>query len=108
MSGTTAMIDLIVNQRSQIEQLCREHRVRRLEVFGSASDNRFDPANSDIDFLVDFLPLKDNEYADAYFGLLENLQALLGRPVDLVMTAAANNPYFIQSITKSRTELYAA
>ena len=102
------MIDLIINQRSQIEQLCREHRVRRLEVFGSASDDRFDQTHSDIDLLVDFLPLKDGEHADAYFGLLEGLQALLGRPVDLVMATAANNPYFIQSITKSRTELYAA
>ncbi len=102
------MINLIVKQRSQIEQLCREHRVRRLDVFGSASDDRFDPAHSDIDFLVDFLPLKDNEHADAYFGLLESLQALLNRLVDLVMATAASNPYFIQSITKSRTELYAA
>lgn len=102
------MIDLIVQHRSQIDQLCRKHRVRRLEVFGSATDNRFDASKSDIDFLVDFLPLNDGEHADAYFGLLEELQALLDRPVDLVMASAASNPYFIQSINPSRTELYAA
>ena len=46
--------------------------------------------------------------ADRYFGLLEALEALFGRPVDLVMTAAIKNPYFLQGIEPSRTLLYAA
>ncbi len=102
------VIDSITNNMDRIAELCRKHRVRRLEVFGSATCDRFDTNKSDADFLVDFLPLKEGEHADAYFGLLEDLRALLGRPVDLVMAGAAQNPYFLEAIQSSRTELYAA
>ena len=62
-------------------------RVRRLELFGSAADDSFDPGRSDVDFLVEFETLADGEHADAYFGLKESLASLLARPVDLVMTS---------------------
>jgi predicted nucleotidyltransferase len=32
------MVAIIDSQRSELETLCRKHRVRRLEVFGSAAD----------------------------------------------------------------------
>ena len=102
------MTDLIQHHREQINRLCRQYKVRRLEVFGSAAGAGFEPKHSDVDFLVEFLPLGENEHADMYFGLLESLESLLGRPVDLVMAAALSNPYFIQAIADSRTELYAA
>jgi predicted nucleotidyltransferase len=82
--------------------------VRRLELFGSAAGDRFDPNGSDVDFLVEFQPLADGEHADAYFGLLAALQLLLARPVDLVMTRAIRNPYFLEAIEPTRTLVYAA
>ena len=60
------------------------------------------------DFLVEFLPLHEGEHADAYFGLLEGLQALFGRSVDLVMTVAVRNPYFLEAVAGSREVVYAA
>jgi len=102
------MIRLLSERRDAIAELCRRHRVRRLEVFGSAASGSFDPDTSDLDFLVEFLPLGPGERADAYFGLLENLRDLLGRPVDLVMTRAIRNPYFRQAIERTREVLYAA
>jgi len=102
------MIALLESKREQIATLCQRYRVRRLEVFGSASSEHFDPQTSDVDFLVDFHPLAPGERADAYFGLLEGLQALLGRPVDLVMSRAIRNPYFRQSVERGREVLYAA
>ena len=69
---------------------------------------RFDPRTSDLDFLVEFLPLQLGEYADAYFGLLEALRELFERNIDLVMTGAIRNRYFLESINRSRTVLYAA
>ena len=47
-------------------------------------------------------------YADAYFGLLDALQTLLRKPVDLVVESSIRNPYFRQSVQASRTPLYAA
>lgn len=98
----------IETRRDELAALCARHGVRRLDLFGSAATGRFDPQTSDFDFLVDFESAPPAEMADRYFGLLESLEALLGRPVDLVMSSAIRNPYFRQAVESSRTLLYAA
>ena len=98
----------IEQERAALIELCREHRVRRLDLFGSAAGDRFDPATSDLDFLVDFEDLDPVAYAAAFFGLLDGLSALFKRPIDLVAETAISNPYFLQSIELSRVPLYAA
>jgi predicted nucleotidyltransferase len=98
----------ITQHREQIAELCRRYRVRRLELFGSAVGGNFDSQHSDVDFLVEFQPLDEGQHADAYFGLRESLETLLSRPVDLVMTRAIRNRYFLEAIKPTRTVLYAA
>jgi uncharacterized protein len=98
----------IAEHRLEIEEICRRYRVRRLELFGSAVGDSFDPDRSDMDFLVEFESLADGEHADAYFGLKESWAALFARPVDLVMTEAIRNRYFLEAIKPTRTLLYAA
>jgi uncharacterized protein len=102
------MHPLIEDHREALRDLCERFGVRRLEIFGSAAAGRFDPDSSDLDFLVDFSPVSPGLLADRYLGLLEALQALFQRPIDLVMIAAIRNPYFLQGIEPSRTVLYAA
>ena len=102
------MTSVVQDKRDAVERLCRQFRVRRLELFGSAVGTKFDPMTSDLDFLVDFEDLGPEEYADTYFGLLEGLKELFKRNVDLVMISAVKNPYFLESIEQSRTLLYAA
>ena len=93
--------------RAELAELCRRHHVVRLSLFGSATRDDFDPGRSDLDFLVDFAA-PPGQYADAFFGLLESLEQLFGRPVDLVVASAIRNPYFRQSVEQTRTLLYAA
>ena len=88
--------------------LCRRHRVRELALFGSAAGADFDPGRSDIDLLVAFEPMPPAEHMRHYFGLLEALEALFGRKVDLVEQAAVRNPFVLGSILTSRVPLYAA
>lgn len=103
------MTELVTAHRGEIERLCLRHHVRRLEVFGSAADpNRFNPETSDLDFLVAFQPMPVEDYADAYFGLLEGLQNLFERRVDLIVAEAIRNPYFLEKVNQSREEVYAA
>jgi len=74
----------IADKRDALIALCKRYDVARLEVFGSAlrlAD--FDPARSDVDFLVTFAPRSRNNLA-AFVDLKEALEALLGRSVDLV------------------------
>ncbi len=99
---------LVADHQDEIAALCRRFRVRRLELFGSAATGSFDPASSDVDFLVEFAELRPGEWADAYFGLKERLEALRGRPVDLVMPSAVTNPYLLRAIEAGRTQPYAA
>jgi len=102
------VIHPLVNERlDEIRRSCARFRVRRLELFGSATSTSFDPSRSDLDFLVEFEDLGQG-YFDAYFGLLEALEGLFDRPVDLVMSRAVKNPYFLESVQASRTLLYAA
>lgn len=103
------MISLILVNKAAIERLCGQHHVRSLELFGSAlSEEVFDSATSDLDFLVEFLPLEPGQRADTYFRLQEGLESLFGRPVDLVVRKAIRNPYFRQAIDRNCELLYAA
>jgi len=106
--GWIAMIRLIEDHRETIGRICAQYRVQRLELFGSGvSQDNFDE-NSDLDFLVEFKPLVRGEHADTYFGLLEALEDLLGRHIDLVMLSAVKNRYFLESINQNRKVVYAA
>ena len=98
---------LIEEKHQELERVCRRRHVNRIELFGSAVRPDFDPAHSDLDFLVSFHELHLDQYADAYFGLLEDLQALFQRPVDLVVASAIQNPYFRQAVESSKTLVYA-
>ena len=102
------MIALLEEQRQSLVALCRRYRVARLDVFGSAVSGAFELTTSDLDFLVTFEPMPPAEHADAYFGLLQDLEALFGRNVDLIEEAAIRNPYFRRSVAASRVPLYAA
>lgn len=101
------MVNEIVAQKREINGLCERFGVARLSVFGSAATGGQD-ADSDIDLLVEFLPHHRLGYADRYFGLLESLEAVLGRKVDLVVESAIRNPYFLESVEQSKVPLYAA
>ncbi len=92
---------------ADIAEMCRQHHVRRLDLFGSAATGHgFEPARSDIDILVSFEPLAPPAYADAYFGLLAALERLTGRSVDLVTEAALANPFLRDRIASERRTLF--
>lgn len=102
-----AMQSLVSPKLPEIEALCRFHGVRRLDLFGSAA--RGDTtADSDLDFLVDLGDRQPADYARAYFGLKDALEALFGRPVDLVTPPALANPHFRARIESERVGLYAS
>ena len=102
------MSTIIERHRPAIEALCRTYRVKRLDVFGSAVREDFDPARSDVDFLVEFEPDPDLNTFHAYMDLRGELSRLLERPVDLIMPSGVRNRYFTQEIEATREPLYGA
>ena len=102
------MIPEIAERQTELESLCRSFGVHRLEVFGSAATGAFRAEDSDLDFLVEFEASLATGFADRYFGLLESLERLFGRQVDLVVASAIKNPFFRESVERTKALLYAA
>jgi predicted nucleotidyltransferase len=62
-----------------------------------------------LDLLVEFQSAAlSTGYADRYFELLESLELLFDRPVDLVVDSAIRNPYFREAVDRTKALLYAA
>lgn len=102
------MIGILESKRKQISAACARYGVARLHVFGSALNADFSPDESDLDLLVEFVPMEPYARVDAYFGMLEELRALLNMKVDLVMVGAVKNPYIAREIERTKEVLYAA
>jgi hypothetical protein len=82
--------------------------VARLDIFGSALRDDFRPGESDLDLLVDFSSMNQHDLVDAYFGLLDELRAVLAVKVDLVMVGAVKNRFIAADIERTKQMLYAA
>ena len=102
------MVTIIDQNKERLYRLCRQYGVGRLEIFGSAANADRFTEHSDLDFLVEFLPMSPVQHSDAYFDLLNDLRQLFSRPVDLLEIKAISNPYLMETINQTRTELYAA
>ncbi|HVT02767.1 MAG TPA: nucleotidyltransferase domain-containing protein [Thermoanaerobaculia bacterium] len=90
-----------------LESLCRKHRVLRLSLFGSGAAGTLTD-ESDLDFMVEFEGMPPSAHADAYFGLLANLEAVCQRRIDLLERSAIENPYLLRRIERSRRLIYEA
>ena len=101
------MISATLLDTEAIRRACEQYGVERLRIFGSALTDRFDPATSDVDFLVDFLPEREDLFND-YFDLKFELERIVGRNVDLVDAGSIRNPFFKRSALGSAQDVYAA
>ena len=103
------MIGIVEERRMEVAALCEKYGVKRLDLFGSAAGEGFDPEASDLDFVVSFERRDPPGLFNRYFGLEEDLEALFGRSVDLVMEGALlKDPDFAEGISRQRVSLYAA
>lgn len=101
------MISLISDNLDQIAALCREYRIRNLDLFGSASSGAFDPETSDVDLIAD-LGEYEPGVSDRFFDFADALEALFGKKVDLLTEPMIRNPYFRQAVEEQRVNLYEA
>jgi predicted nucleotidyltransferase len=100
------MIDLVEQHLDRIGVLCRQYGVLRLDLFGSAVTGAFDDETSDLDFVAVFADTEKPGYADRYLAFAEALEALFGRPVDVVTERSIRNPYFRQAVEATRQPVY--
>ncbi|MEX2215252.1 MAG: nucleotidyltransferase domain-containing protein [Phycisphaeraceae bacterium] len=101
------MIKLIEDKMERLRALCEKYRVARLDLFGSATTDEWNPIQSDLDFLVTFNPPPAEMGGfDQYMDFLLDLQRLFLRKVDLVEESAVKNKYFIAAVNQQRVSVY--
>ena len=100
------MQKILITKINDIQDICKNLKVKRLYVFGSASKGNFNK-NSDIDFLLSFTDnISVEEYTDNYFALHYKLRELFNRKIDIITERTLSNPYFIESIDESKELIY--
>ena len=77
------MNPIIEAKKPEIIALCCQYGVTALDLFGSATGPNWNPETSDFDFVVAFDSYGPG-IATRLIGFSDALEALLGRPVDLV------------------------
>lgn len=101
------MHTIIREKITEIQELCRQHRVQSLHLFGSAATCETGKVG-DFDFIVAFHEMDPADYAEQYFSLLDSLETLMSSHIDLVTVRSLKNPFFIESVEKTKVSLYAA
>jgi uncharacterized protein len=90
--------------REEIAEFCRRHGIRRLSLFGSVLRDDFTD-ESDVDVLVEFE--EDARVGWEFFGMQDELSALLGRKVEL-HTKGFLSPYFRDEVIREAEVQYDA
>ena len=78
---------LIEENKQKLIQLCMQHHVKQLHLFGSILTENFND-DSDIDMLIQFLSMDLKDYFDNYMDFKESVELLFHRPVDLIENQA--------------------
>jgi len=89
-------------QQEALRQFCEAHGVRRLAFFGSVTTDQFH-AGSDVDVLLEFQPGRVPGFA--FFGLQDELEAILGRAVD-VTTPGGLHPLIQDDVLRDAQTYY--
>ncbi len=98
-------MNIIEKNRNELIDLCKQHKVRDLYIFGSVLTDNFND-KSDIDLLVRFDKIDILEYFDNYMDLKEKLEKLLSRSVDLLENQAIRNPIFRKVVDRNKKLVY--
>jgi len=98
-------MNIIENNIDSLIDLCKQHKVKELYIFGSILTSSFSK-DSDIDMLVQFDNVDILEYADNYFDLKEELEKLFGRGIDLAENQAIRNPIFRKIVDRDKKIVY--
>jgi len=96
---------LIDKHKDKLRELCKAYSVSRLYVFGSILSGRF-TKESDIDLIVSFDKIQLEYYVDNYYDFKYSLEQLFKRKIDLLEEKAIKNPFFKQSIDKTKRLVY--
>ena len=92
--------------KEKIEEFCLRWKIDEFSLFGSALREDFD-LDSDIDILVSLSEDADLDLYD-WIAMIEELEEIFGREVDLVEKSTLKNPFRRHAILTNREIVYAS
>lgn len=92
---------------AEIAAACRRHGAVKAALVGSATQPDASVTPVDLDVLVHFGPAAVG-YAERYFGLLAELERIMGMPVEVIEEDALTNPYLRDEFAATQVVLYEA
>jgi predicted nucleotidyltransferase len=90
----------------KIKDFCRRWKISEFSLFGSVLREDFRP-DSDVDVLVTFEPGGGITF-DNRVQMLDELEGIFGREIDLVEKDMIRNPFRRHEILKTKEVIYAA
>jgi predicted nucleotidyltransferase/DNA-binding transcriptional ArsR family regulator len=98
---------VVAGRADAIAAACRRSGAMSAALVGSATQP--DPAiiPADLDVLVRFPP-EANGYASRYFALLEELEQIMGMPVEIIDEDGVTNPFLREEFEATKVVLYEA
>lgn len=103
-------MNIVDLHKEAVLDLCKQHHVKSLSIFGSVLTNTFNE-KSDIDFAVLFnRDVLDNpvDFGENYLNFILNLEKEFKREIDVVNEENLKNPYFASILNKTKQLFYAA
>jgi uncharacterized protein len=102
-------LNILEQNMEAIHDLCVKHKVKELYAFGSVLDEKKFNEESYVDLLVEFEEIEDPLIAgENYWNILESLENVFKRHVDLVSSRYLRIRFFIKRIQETKKLLYAA
>lgn len=97
---------ILADKLPGVTRILRENGVKRAYAFGSVCTDRFNET-SDIDLLIDLDEQLDPvSYGEKYFIIIQALEAILKRPVDIVTQRSLKKTYFCKVVNQTKTAIY--
>ena len=105
---TPTLAPFIQTRIEALRDICRRRHVRCLDAFGAVTNGKFDPETSDIEFLIDILPLPTGQRFTTYFALKDEVEELFGREVQLMEDREFENPHVRALVDETRVKIFEA
>ena len=96
----------IHKNKNNFLSLCKKHKVKYLYAFGSSITNAFDPAESDIDLLVEIDSEDPLERGENLLSLWDMFESFFSRRVDLLTESSIKNPFLRKNINSTKILIY--
>ena len=100
------MKETITAKLTEFLSLCKNHKVKTIYAFGSATNESFNEETSDIDLLIEIDSEDPIVRGENLMSIWDKLEDFFQRKVDVLTNSSLRNPILKKSIDSSKILIY--